>query len=233
MGASLIFWATQPEIRCVIASNLSESRSHCGWQKVLHSSLEQYDVAKTVRWIDRIDRINDHRDALQGALREMNHFGPPIFTLAGKEAESSLLAHQLEMLFGMHEDTMGFILPLGLIGENGLLNATLEFCSRSTTYRLVALREVSPFFAQSQVGLVFRSSNCRIEPVLERLHQLYDGNFQFLRLVKEAVDTAVAKSETVKADSERISRFKEGPVRLIKRLIPNRIKHNVKSKLFN
>jgi hypothetical protein len=173
-----------------------------------------------------------------------------MFLFSQSELESSQARTQLQWLFDLSEHVVGFVFPLGQIGENGLLNDAIQFCSAAPNRRLTALREISPFFASSQLGLIYNRSNGSIPATLERrIYQQYDGNFQFLRLIRESIDDAVARkngrveSQLSAGDlAKQMSARRVSPsewsflpdsaaISALKKLIPNGVKHAVKSKL--
>lgn len=82
------------------------------------------------------------------------------------------------------------LLPLGATGTGEVLAQAVRACPPDGTRRLIALREQAPFFATSELGLIFSSDDAMMRVVLERLVAMMTGNFQFLPLVRDAVQTA-------------------------------------------
>lgn len=87
-------------------------------------------------------------------------------------------------------DALILLLPLGATGTGEVLAQAVRACPPGGTRRLVALREQAPFFATSELGLVFSTDNAMMTVVLERLVAMMTGNFQFLPLVRDAVQAA-------------------------------------------
>jgi hypothetical protein len=213
---------------------------------VLRSTLEASDLSKSVTWIDPGLGYRNYF----GELRKTAEGGSPIiFSFSAAESETPLIETRLQYLFNLSEDVVGFVFPLGKIGENGLLNDAIHFCSAAPNRRLTALREISPFFASSQVGLIYNASNQSIPASLDRISQQYDGNFQFLRLVQESIEDAVARKSgraeprlSGEGLAKRMTARRVSPgewsllpdspaIKVLKKLIPNAVKHSVKSKL--
>lgn len=102
-------------------------------------------------------------------------------------------AHTGEHLAWLAErvpDAPILLLPLGATGTGEVLAQAVHACPPGGTRRLVALREQAPFFATSELGLVFSADNAMMTVVLERLVAMMTGNFQFLPLVQDAVQAA-------------------------------------------
>src|SRR5258708_25188945 len=61
----------------------------------------------------------------------------------------------------------------------------LMFCDTPPSdHCLLPVREISPFFFTSNLGLIYPRNNPHVPDVINRLRQLYEGNFDFLTLVE-------------------------------------------------
>jgi hypothetical protein len=236
MGASIVFWESKPGISRIVCACSSRAQPNEDWRPWFSSALGQIDSSKSLCWVEPKPGNALCWDTVLHDLRQCYSL---MFSFSASGPDVSTAANHLEWLCGLHNDTVGFIFPLGRIGGNGLLKAAVDFCSADSPYRLVALREVSPFLSSSEVGLVFRRSNPRIPLVLERIQQLYEGNFQFLKLIKSTTDAAVAEdtksgqaiaSRLILAMTRRVHLSYEHMLVLIN-IIPAPILKYVRSKL--
>lgn len=131
---------------------------------------------------------------------DMNDWDAVIRTLPRGETALVLLAEtatgaahtgeHLAWLAKRVPDAPILLLPLGATGTGEVLAQAVHACPPGGTRRLVALREQAPFFATSELGLVFSVDNAMMTVVLERLVAMMTGNFQFLPLVRDAVQAA-------------------------------------------
>jgi hypothetical protein len=192
MGASIVFWQSQPNVSRIVSLGAADVGANNGdWRHMLQSALRELNSPKNVCWVNpNLSNSLCWEEAL-GNLRDSS---PLMFSISTIERQSSSITKELQWMFRLSNNAVGFIFPLGKIGANGLLNKAIDFCSSESPYRLVALREVSPFFAASEVGLIFNRTNASIPAVLKRIQQLYDGNFNFLTLIENTVASVVARN---------------------------------------
>jgi hypothetical protein len=85
------------------------------------------------------------------------------------------------------------LVPLGATGTGPVLAQALGACPPEGSRRLTALRELAPFFAASELGLIAPADNLLIPAILERIRGLVAGNFQFITLVQYAIESAQAR----------------------------------------
>jgi hypothetical protein len=117
--------------------------------------------------------------------------GIPLLVILAETAETAdhTGAH-LDLLRRCAPHATILLLPLGAIGTGPVLAQTLCACPPGGSQQVTALRELAPFFATSQLGLVAPASDATIPTILERIEGLVAGNFQFLTLVQEAIRAA-------------------------------------------
>lgn len=141
-------------------------------------------------------------------------FSPLLYCLAQKDEAEPALSEVLDVLFRWHPQASVMFFPLGLMGQSRLLEDALSFCARQPSYRLTALRELSPFFASSQLGLIYPANQEEAGQILQRLRQLYEGNFEFISLVNHSTTLArentrlVQQQEVMIKENELMSRSK-------------------------
>lgn len=93
-------------------------------------------------------------------------------------------------------DAVFAIYPLGATGTcQGLAALVARHAPPDSHWRLWLPREQSGFFVTSRLGLVCRRDDGRLEPALTRITRLFDGNFQFLGLIRSVVDEAVLRAQ--------------------------------------
>lgn len=176
-GASVAFWCAHPGVTAVSAPATDAAAPatgpEAGWR---------------VRFAAAGGRLSlsSHGVRANGSVHEEEAGGAPTLFLLGPDHS----ADEVRRLFAARPDALGLVLPLGRIGECPRLEALLAACPAGGDLRLVALREVSPFFASSGLAIVAAASDPRVPDVVARLAALYEGNFQFLHLARLAVEGA-------------------------------------------
>jgi len=121
---------------------------------------------------------------------------PLIITLAETAETATHTAAHLDLLRRCAPDATVLLLPLGATGTGPVLAHALCACSPEGSRRLTALRELAPFFAASELGLVAPVDNLLIPTILERIRGLVAGNFQFITLVQHAIESDQAREST-------------------------------------
>jgi hypothetical protein len=115
---------------------------------------------------------------------QLNPLQPTLLLLAINAATTEQLTQTLRDTFLWRPNAVVALLGLRLTGQCEGLKTALDFCQTKPTYRFTLLRELSPFFAASQLGLIALADQSELNLCLERLCQQYEGNFQFLALAK-------------------------------------------------
>jgi hypothetical protein len=83
------------------------------------------------------------------------------------------------------------VLGIGRIGDGGALELLLRFGRENPGYHLRALRELSPFLAESDLAVLHRANQSDAPEALQRIAQGFEGNFQFINLVQAVTAAAL------------------------------------------
>ena len=117
---------------------------------------------------------------------------PLIITLAETAETATHTAAHIALLQHCAPDAIILLLPLGATGAGPVLAQALGACPPGGSWRLTALRELAPFFAASEIGVVAPADDAMIPAILERINGLVAGNFQFITLVQQVIKSAQA-----------------------------------------
>jgi len=179
-GASTAFWVAHPAV-CSVAAPASGGPS--AWRQRFEEACGRIGV-------------NSQRAELNGDATFAGELagGGPVLCLAGPTPAEPDAAQCLTRIFLARPDAIVLYLAVGRTGQSRELDALVAKCPAGGALRLVLLREISPFFASSEMALVHAAGDQVVLGILERLAALYEGNFQFLTLVNLAI-TAAAKSD--------------------------------------
>jgi GT2 family glycosyltransferase len=207
LGASTLVWTEHPQVRQIIAPRLTQEYvPQLDWRALIPRAIEELAVTKPP--IILPDEVIDRPGGWEGVRAALPPLSPVVFVLAETEAQTSTLAQRLAALFEQQHDALVMLVPLGALGESTILEAALAFSTVGGTYRLTALREVAPFFAASQLGMIYRRDNTLLPTILERLHALYEGNFQFLALAEAVTASALREEELIATGREEVARIR-------------------------
>jgi hypothetical protein len=105
--------------------------------------------------------------------------------------DASELADTLRLWLDELPDALVLVLGMGQVGECPMIEALLRLCSPDSGRRFRLFRELGEVLAASQLGMVARRDHPFVDEVVLRLRLLYDGNFQFLDLLKSASQAAM------------------------------------------
>ncbi len=125
--------------------------------------------------------------AITKAELSINSLSPLFFTLAQTDGTPAEIQKRIECLLNLERNAVILLFPIGTTGESAALEAALNVCRIGSDYRLSLMREVSPFFATSQLAVISRRDNQHIPSILDRIRALYDGNFNYLALAEENI----------------------------------------------
>jgi len=184
-GASVAFWAAHPGVRRVLAlAGPPTSRPATDWRRLFPRAAAELKLAPD-SW-EIIETTLDQRDGRDAITRVIDPLAPPFFLLAATDTDAATVTDTLVTIRAIHADAVTLIIPLGLTGQSPLLDTVLRSCPADGPDRLTLLRECSPFCAASPLGVIARAENPFVFEAFERLHRLFDGNFQFIDLVERA-----------------------------------------------
>ena len=138
-------------------------------------------------------------DTWQGITADLPDGTPIVISLAETAETATHTAAHLDLLWRCAPDAIVLLLPLGATGTGSVLAQALGACPPEGSRRLTALRELAPFFAASELGVVTSVDDAMVPAILERIRGLVAGNFQFITLVQHVIESAQAlDSRTVK-----------------------------------
>jgi hypothetical protein len=100
----------------------------------------------------------------------------------------------LQQTLALYRDATVLLLGVGRAGDGPALEGAVSFCSHDSPHRLLLARELSPFFAASQLAVISARGDERAGVVLRRIAGTFEGNFQFLSLAEQVV-TAAQRAE--------------------------------------
>ncbi len=158
---------------------------------------------------------DDGAEAWQTVARTLPVGGTTLVLLAETSATAPHTGQHLAWLADRLPDAPIVLLPLGATGTGEVLAQAMAACPVGGARRLIALREQAPFFATSELGLIFPTEDAAVAVALERLTALVTGNFQFLSLVRDAV-TAATRIAALEAE---LIKERENYARLNERLV--------------
>ncbi len=191
LGASTVLWAGHPKARHVIAARATgEKDAADGWRRLFPTITDGLDLIAgscTLSNAD-LDEAGDWKERMQAVSPWSSTI---MISAALTQGSLDEMVSGIRRLASLHTDVIIFLFPLGLIGGGVSLEAALAFCRANPSYRLTALRELTPFFSASQLGIIYKNDNTNVSEVLRRVEQLYHGNFQFLPLVQSYLNEAM------------------------------------------
>ena len=184
LGASTLFFLGNPQIREVqVLPPPERAAGTPNWRPLLEAATSDRQVSpQPVYTVLPVSNVGE----IRRCFRE-DELRPPLLVLLHvreKESRESL-DNTLEELFSLQKDIVVAAYPLGHIGRCSTLASLIGHCDSHQEHRLAALREICPFTATSQLGFLYRTSNSNADEMLERLGHGFDGNFQFLSLIRE------------------------------------------------
>lgn len=120
-----------------------------------------------------------------------NSLSPVLVVLAAPNLEPPALTQTLDSLFHWQPQATVVLLGLQQTGVTPALQTTLDFCVSHAAYRLTLLRELSPFFFASTIGVVHPAQHAGLQLCFDRLRQAFEGNFQFLAMAKALTEATL------------------------------------------
>lgn len=206
LGASTIFWLAHPGIRQVIVpSGNNANPDWVPWVQGAQKSMAlnnnllilppQADLDRSGKWA----AIESH----------LNPLSPPMFVLAVSDTWAVGVKAILEWLLTLVSEPVIFLFPIGPIGRSSLLEVALSVCSPDSPYQLTVMRDISFFFAASQLALICNRGNHFIPDILTRIRQLYQGNFDPLLLLEKSINWQIDNQ------SEKVAQLQQEIIPLI------------------
>ena len=205
-GASTLFFLGNPQVREVqMLPPAERAAGSPDWRPLLEAAASDHEVSpQPACHVLAAGRVGE----IRRCFRE-DELRPPLLVLwhvDEKESHESL-ENTLEELLSLQEDVIVAVCPLGRIGHCRALASLIAHCASHQEHRLAALREICPFTATSQLGILYRASNANADEMLEGLEHGFVGNFQFLSLIRELTSchltSASLTSQLAQALAER------------------------------
>jgi hypothetical protein len=218
-GASAVLWlsACPHTVRQVI---VADSETSAGWRAGLTESAPIIGLDETFLKVQPPDAVA----ALRRPATALRGVQPPLFTsvaIAPQADESPIRA--LDRLTHSADAEVVFVFMHGQHADHTWLEALHHFSADSTAWRLTALRDRSPFFTFSHLAVLYRRENTAVEAVLERIAALYQGNAQFIDLVRVNLDLMLTNNQLEKRLKEAqtsLSDLKNAHPKAAQRAIP-------------
>lgn len=201
-GASAAFWLASASAHRLIVPHLSALESpSANWRQhfpaiaeVLNWRLEQCNLTVELPALSELTPTS--WPSLSASL---NPLVPSVVLCAAHEATAAVLANVLNSVFNWQLQALVVLLGFGKVGDHSSIKAALDYCAAHPEYRLTMLRELSPFFFASSVGIVHPINHAELRLLFDRLQYMYEGNFQFLTLAKALTETVMQSAPQVKA----------------------------------
>ncbi len=184
LGASTLFFLGNPQVREVqVLPPVESTGGDPDWRPLLEAAVS--DCQPSPQPACRVlaaSRVGEIGRCFRG-----DELRPPLLVLwhADEKESPESLENTWQELLSLQEDVVVAVYPLGRIGRCGVLASLIAHCASHPEHRLAAFREICPFTAKSQMGIMYRSSNSNADEMFERLGHGFDGNFQFLSLTRE------------------------------------------------
>jgi tRNA (mo5U34)-methyltransferase len=204
-GTSTVLCSCQRDARKIVAVHGITPDDKAPWSAILRNYLKERCPVTLARCDDK-----SIADAAKIDVPQLSN-GDPSYVLlpATGEAGNDLLDAITHWLERQHH-TAVFVLGLKAIGECQQLTPIMSAFGEPSPYRFLLLREQAAALHASQLGVIFRRTDRRVDSILHRIRRLLTGNFSFLNLVQAACDSAikaVANDEAVLADHPDFGQF--------------------------
>jgi len=207
LGASTVMWLSYADVTYTVTPLPRWQPSTFKWRSLLLELQNELTIVTSGLQDSPVLDLKESSDSLHH-----QSYSPRLYCLAQKVDAIPALSEVLNVLLRWHSQASVMFFPLGLIGESRLLEEALSFCMKHPSYRLTALRELSPFFASSQLGLIYPVQEEEVGKILQRLRQLYEGNFEFLSLVNHSTTLARENARLLRQQEEAAPLLKEHEV---------------------
>jgi hypothetical protein len=188
-GMSTIFCSALSRVDKIVVIASTPTQGTVDWQELVKNSMREAGQTsdKLVFLAPDSDEMNSEPDL--GAL--IGPVSPPLFLLAAELESSDELEGRLDRLLTEHDKAILALTPLGEVGSCPVLASALTVCRNHPYYKLSLLKEISPFCADSQIGLIHRKDSRHVPEILNRIKQLYEGNFDFVGILAANVELQV------------------------------------------
>jgi hypothetical protein len=214
-GASTVFWWSDDAITSVIPADddsfgRAPGPSYDGddWKRLVAAGGERLglrqDAIRPADWMTA-DLATPERIA-----KEVPPLRPVLFSVAVPEEGAGRLGALIDWAFTAFGNPVVLAWPAGRFGASAVLDQCLSVC-RDGDRSLALPRETSPFLAASRLAVVCRSVDRRVTTILDRIGSAFEGNFRFLDLLRDSVQSAAKIATLEKRVAEASASRKARP----------------------
>lgn len=185
LGAVRFFWsAHRGDIRTLFGASVSWQQAVGEWRDWLPAGFEAFQIHPNV--LTSLDIPLDQPGGWEAVNKKLNKLSPIMIVAAELGNTPGEIAARMKWLTDLDRRVaMVLVMPVGLTGESPLLvAANAVYSDPKNPYRFILLREISPFFAQSQLGIICRRDSEAVPEVLHRIREMYEGNFGYANLLE-------------------------------------------------
>ncbi|MCL4871096.1 MAG: hypothetical protein KJ063_19225 [Anaerolineae bacterium] len=173
LGASTLFWTAHPGIQHLYIMPTGDPET---WRPLVNGAIKALDLPD-----EEITYCDGNWATLQ---EELNPLCPPMAMLGVDDDIAFTLPELLNTVLNLHPHILVFLFPLGETANSRVFNAAWQVCNFDSYFCLTPAREISPYFFQSQLAILYRREGSHIPYVLARIRQLFEGQFDFLTLLE-------------------------------------------------
>ncbi len=185
LGTVRFFWsAHRSDIRSLFGATVSWNRKSPDWREWLPATYEAFGIPENVQNI--IEPALDTNGTWEAISKKLNRLSPVMIVAADLGTTPKEIAERMKWLTELDKRVvMVLLMNVGQTGESSLITAaSVMYSDPANPYRFVLLREISPFFSSSQLGLICRRDNQSVSDTLNRIREMFDGNFGYASLLE-------------------------------------------------
>lgn len=184
-AASTVFWSSQQSVRQVLVPKRSGSVSEDLVQRAL---LEQGFSTEKLSFCEE-STVSAELQCKTSCISAV------LIVVAFSEDDADSISLRIQSLLEQRPDAVILVAPLGASGSCPILKAVLDACPGPSQHQFTLLREISPFTAGCQLGLIYRRKNHFVIEILDRIKMMFEGNFDYLSLVAANLELQVSKQQ--------------------------------------
>jgi hypothetical protein len=135
--------------------------------------------------------VSAQRFSVQGnGSHKPNRTHSTIISVTVDDTDASSLEGRLTELTRIYVRCTIVAFPFARVGSCPRLNAAQSFCPADGPFQFMLPRELSPFLATSEIGLISPRQCAATKLFADRLRAAFGGNFQFLDLLRTVTELA-------------------------------------------
>jgi hypothetical protein len=185
LGAVRFLWAAHyVDVRAIYGASVSWNAPTPDWREWLPAAYEAFAVPTTTQFL--IEPPLDSDGGWENISKRLNKLSPVMVIAASLGHSVADITERLNWLTGLDKRVvMVLVLNVGQTGDSALLTAANTIYGEpNNPHQFVLLRELGPFFAASQIGLICRRDNQAVPEVLNRVREMFEGNFGYASLLE-------------------------------------------------